>query len=352
MNGQPFLLRHRATLLQRTVLALVLCFGLAVAPLRAQQAQPQPPEPMETPAWFTETFLHMREDVRDAAKEGKRLLVYFGQDGCPYCKQLIRTNFTQPRIVETTRRHFVSMAINIWGDREVTWTDGRTMSEKEFARFLKIQFTPTILMLDEQGAVVARLNGYYPPHRFEAALDYVAGKLEKKQAFGEYMKSAVKEAASEQLHDEPFFIRPELLKRQPRGKPLMVLFETRHCSGCDELHREGFRAPQVSSQLGRFDVARIALGDNSPLTTPDGKRNTADGWARDLKVAYTPTMVFFDAGGREVFRVEAYMRPFHLASSLDYVASGGYRSEPSFQRFIQERAEKMRARGEPVDLWK
>ncbi len=334
---------------RRLMLAAMLCGGLAPSPLHARQ----PPEPMETPAWFTETFLDFREDVRDAAKEGKRLLVYFGQDGCPYCRELIRTNFTQPRIVAKTRRHFVALAINIWGDREVTWSDGRSLSEKEFARHLKIQFTPTILLLDEQGAVAARLNGYYPPHRFEAALDYAAGKLEKKQAFAEYMKKAVKEAASDRLHDEPFFITPPYrLERRPDGKPLLALFETRHCAGCDELHREGFRRPEVASLLGRFDVARFALGDASPLTTPDGRRSSAAAWARELKVNYTPTLVFFDASGREVFRVEAYLRPFHLASSLEYVAGGGYRSEPSFQRFIQARAEKMRARGEAVDLWK
>ena len=54
--------------------------------------------------------------------------------------------------------------------------------------------------------------------------------------------------------------------------------------------------------------------------------------------------------GREVFRIDAYLRPFHLASSLDYVASGAYRDEPSFQRYAKERAERLRLRGATVDL--
>jgi thioredoxin-related protein len=61
--------------------------------------------------------------------------------------------------------------------------------------------------------------------------------------------------------------------------------------------------------------------------------------------------VFFDSNGREAFRVETYLRPFHLASSLEYVASGAYRSEPSFQRFVQARAERIRAAGGRADLW-
>jgi hypothetical protein len=60
--------------------------------------------------------------------------------------------------------------------------------------------------------------------------------------------------------------------------------------------------------------------------------------------------VFF-AGDTEVFRTEAYLRPFHLAAAFDYVASGAYAREPSFQRFVQARAERMRSRGERVDLW-
>jgi thioredoxin-related protein len=137
----------------------------------------------DVPPWFTETFLDFREDVRDAAKDGKRLLLYFGQDGCPYCRELMVNNFTQPRIVEKTRRGFVAIALNIWGDRETTWTDGRTRPEKELARFLGVQFTPTLFMLDEKGATIARINGYYPPQRFEAAIDYGAQRLERKVDF-------------------------------------------------------------------------------------------------------------------------------------------------------------------------
>ena len=55
--------------------------------------------------------------------------------------------------------------------------------------------------------------------------------------------------------------------------------------------------------------------------------------------------------GAEVFRIESYLRPFHLASGFDYVASGAYRAEPSFQRYIQGRAERIRAAGGHVDLW-
>lgn len=313
--------------------ALLLALALLVATLGAR-AQLPGSQAIEIPTWFTESFLEFPEDVEDAAREGKRLMLYFGQDGCPYCQQLMQTNFTQRAIVEKTRQHFVAVALNIFGDRELRWTDGRRMSEKELARALKIQYTPTILFLDETGGVLARLNGYYPPHRFSAALDYAAGRAGKGQRFDEYMKTVVAKSASPTLHEAPFL--REGLVVLDGAKPVALLFETPYCSGCDELHREGLRRPEVRALIERFDVYRLTLDDSR---------------ARSLHIAYTPTLVFFD-GGREVFRVEAYLRPFHLASALDYVASGAYRDEPSFQRFIQARAAQLRERGQSVDLWR
>ena len=325
------------------VLLSVLLFATSTA-VRAQT--------IEIPRWFTESFLDLREDVRDAARDGRRLMLYFGQEGCPYCKALMETNFTQPKIVAKTRAHFVAEALDIWGDREVTGFDGRRMSEKALARALDVQFTPTLLFFDEQGHVVARLNGYYPPHRFEAVLDYVAAKREKQEPLAAYLARKTPDPASATLADEPFFAKPPYdLQRRGAGKPLAVVFETPYCAACDELHREAFRRPEVEAQLARFDVARFGLGARTELTTPQGAKVKADAWARDLGVAYTPTVVFFDADGREVFRIDAYLRPFHLASALDYVASGAYRNEPSFQRYIQTRAERLRAQGENVDLW-
>jgi len=315
------------------LLVALLAWALAI------QAQAPSSHAFDVPPWFSETLLEFPEEAKDAAREGKRLMIYFGQDGCPYCRQLMQTSFTQRAIVEKTRRYFVAIALDIWGDREVQWFDGRRMSEKELARSLKVQYTPTLMFVDEKGTSVARLNGYYPPHRFTAALDYAAGLAGKGTRFEEYMQTAVKESASPKLHDAPFFRK---LPVQLKGaRPVALLFETPYCSGCDEMHGEGFKRPEVRKLLERFDVYRLSLDD---------RRDAMGTWAGALRVAYTPTLVFFD-GGEEVFRVEAYLRPFHLASALEYVASGAYRKEPSFQRFIQARAERMRARGQSVELW-
>ena len=302
----------------------------------------------EPPAWFSASLLDLREDVAGAAAQGKRVMLYFGQDGCPYCKRLMEVNFRQAAIAAKAQRHLVALAINIWGDREVIWTDGAVTTEKRLAAQLKVQFTPTLVFLDERGAIALRLNGYHPPHQFEAALDHVAGKI----SFKEYVERQGREPASASLHSQPFFLPPPYdLRRRPGAKPLAVLFETPFCAQCDEMHAVAFRRKEVLAQLARFDVVRLGISETSLIVDPDGKTLPASDWASALRVGYVPTLLLFDARGREVFRTEAYLRPFHIAGALDYVSSGSYAREPSFQRFLQEKAERMRGRGEPVDLW-
>src|SRR5205823_11906796 len=118
----------------------------------------------------------LRDDVAEAARDGKRVMLYFGQPGCPYCKQLMEVNFRQRPIVERMKKEFVALELSIWGDREITWTDGRATTEKKLAGELKVQYTPTLVFLDEKGGIAHRVNGYYRPPRLIAALDQARGK--------------------------------------------------------------------------------------------------------------------------------------------------------------------------------
>ena len=302
----------------------------------------------ELPAWFTESLLDLRDDVAEAAAQKKRVMLYFHQEGCPYCKRLEEVNFRQAGIAAKAQERLLALALNIWGDREVTWTDGAATTEKRLAAQLKVQFTPTLVFLDERGGVALRLNGYHPPEQFEAALDYATRRI----SYEQYLERQKRGAASAALNFQPFFMAaPYDLRRRPGGKPLAVLFETPSCAQCDELHAVAFKRGDVFDQVGKYDFARLSLSSPEMLTTPAGENISAAGWARALRVGYVPTLVLFDARGREALRTEAYLRPFHIAGALEYVSSGAYAREPSFQRFLQAKAERMRARGERVDLW-
>jgi thioredoxin-related protein len=307
----------------------------------------------EKPAWFKESFLDIREDVAEATEAGKRVILYFYQDGCPYCARLLKDNFGNRAIAEKTQRHFDVIAINMWGDREVTDFAGRSTTEKQFASALRVQYTPTLLMLDEQGRVVLRINGYFEPHKFDVALDYVAGHHEEEGDFRSYYARVSPVPASGQLHELPGALpHPLRLKDAPERtwRPLVVFFEQRVCRECDELHQDILKRRAVATALTNLDTAVVDIWSKETVQTPDGRELPARDWARELGIQFAPSLVFFGADGKEVFRTEAYLRTYHLHGAIDYVVSGAWRHQPNFQRFLQHRTDLLHARGFEVDL--
>ena len=308
----------------------------------------------EQPEWFKLSFLDLREDLREATAEGKRVLLYFYQDGCPYCAKLLRDNFGQREIAEKTRANFDVIAINLWGDREVTDLQGEVITEKQFAADRRVMFTPTLLFLNEQGDVALRVNGYYFPAKFDAALDYAAQGMETKLSFADYFSELNPSPAREELHQDPRLLAaPYDLTPAARGsdKPLLVLFEQKRCRACDELHQDIFQRPRTGEELSKLDAVLLDQWADTEVVTPTGHKTTARQWASDLDVKHAPTLVFFDRQGNEVFRTEAYLKAFHIQGAMAYVHSSAYREQPSFQRYLQARRAELEQRGEKVDLW-
>jgi thioredoxin-related protein len=347
----------------RRYLKRILLFALLALCGAAQAQQPAQrtlapglvnPGAHEQPDWFKQSFLDLREDVAEARAAHKRLMVYFYQDGCPYCARLLRDNFGQRRIAEATRRYFDVIALNMWGDREVTDLQGRTLTEKAFAKAQKVMFTPTLLLFDQTGKLVLRIDGYFPPHRFLAAVEYVGQGRDAEESFRAHLARRAPVPASGRLHyargylQKPYDLKAAL-QHDPR--PLLVLFEQHQCRACDELHDDIFQRPVTRKLLAHFQIVLLDQWADTPLVTPQGRRTTARAWAGALGVDYAPRMVFFDRSGQQVFATGGYLRAFHVQSALDYVASGAYRVQPEFQRYIETRADQLRARGQKINLW-
>lgn len=341
------LLPNPAATAQRRLLLL----AAAALPLAAQ-GQVASPHAIDIPRWFALSLLDFKDEVAEAARAGKRVMVYFGQDGCPYCKALMKALAPGP-LADKTKANFVAVAINIWGDAEVTWLDGRRYTEKTLAKALQVQFTPTLLFLDSDARVALRLDGYLAPERLSMALDYVIARRDKVESLAEYFDARDPTPPLPPRAAPKYLLRdPSQLARRGSARPLAVLFESPKCRSCAEMHDEAFKRSGMVALLKRFDVARIVPGTPASLVTPDGRRLEAGVWARELRIRLYPSVVFFDTAGREVFRFDGYLRPFHIESSFDYVASGAYLKEPMFQRYVQARAEALRDNGKPIDLWR
>ncbi|MGE5155036.1 MAG: thioredoxin family protein [Bdellovibrio bacteriovorus] len=345
--------------MHKSILALVLLGFVSLV----QGATPGPaelepgmqnPGYQEKPDWFKQSFLDIREDLADATAADRRLILYFHQDGCPYCAKLLQEGLGDRTVGALARERFDWVAINIWGDREVTGFSGEPTTEKQFAADLKVQFTPTLLLLDEGGKVVLRINGYFPPHKLAAALTYVAERREQVgETYADFLATRNPAQAKGKLHEEGGFLpRPVRLadNRDVSARPLVVMFEQPTCKDCDELHEDILRREPVAYSLTAFDAAIIDAYSKEPVQTPDGREIPARDWAAELGIEYTPSLVFFDAAGREVFRTEGFLKAFHIHGALDYVATGAYIHQPSFQRYLAARREALAARRIHADL--
>lgn len=336
----------------KNLLMILLCFMLI--PAAAETTKPGEylgAKTAETPHWFKESFLEFEEDVAEAAEQNKRVMLYFHQEGCPYCARLVDENFNNPDIESYIRKHFDGITINMWGDREIVSVGGKMFTEKTFAEALKVQYTPTLLFLNEQGRVILRLNGYYPPDKFRQALQYVAEKQESKLSFNEFMLAG-KTSTTGSLIAEDFFSHETNLKSLLNAdKPLAIYFESADCAECSTLHSRILTDAPTRQLVNDMFNVQLNVYSDAKITTVDGKKISQRNYARQLNIGYTPSIILFDKQGREVHRMEGFLKTFHFQSSLAYVLEQAYKTQPSFQRYLSSRGEKLREQGYDTDIW-
>ena len=314
-------------------------------------------KPTEYPEWFKESFLEFADDIAESTEQGKRVLLFFHQDGCPYCNALVERNLSQKDIVEKIQGNFDVIELNIWGDREVVGIDGSEMTEKEFAASVSVQFTPTLLFYDEAGQSVLRLNGYVPPRQFKVALEYVAGHHETELTYRDFLElNLPPPKAGRKMISESFFAQEPFNLDRSNGaqdKPIAVFFEQADCPNCVTLHHEVLVDEPTRQEIAAFDAIQLDMWSyKTKVVIPSGQTMTARDWANELDIAYAPTIVLFDASGNEVIRSEAWFKIFHTQSLFAYVGSEAFRTEPNFQRYIAARADHLMEQGIDVDIWR
>jgi len=160
------------------------------------------------------------------------------------------------------------------------------------------------------------------------------------------------------LYTQPWFkatsfldLAEDLTEAKAKGKRYAILWEQRGCPYCREMHRVNFAIPEIVAYIREnFDVLQLNLWGDREVTDFDGESLPEKKLARKQRVSFTPTIVFVDDKGEEVFRMPGYFKPFHFQGVFEYVRDEGYDKEP-FQRWLQAKADRMRAEGKDVIIW-
>ena len=300
-------------------------------------------EELVYPDWFKLSTGDLRDDLAEAKSSGKKgIITYFGQKRCSYCEQFFKTSLADHDIQNYLTKHYDIIAIDIWSIDDITDTDGKTSTERELSIRYNTNFTPSLVFYDTEGTPVFRLRGYYPPYKFRAALQYVTEEFYKEEQFADYFERANpgEYFLLGGLNERDFFIPPpyDLPALQKNSKQTAVFFEQGNCHACDLLHGNPLAKQESVHELQQMNVIQLNMWSDTEVITPAGEETTAKKWARNLDIFYAPSIVFFDAAGNEIIRLDSVTQFYRLYGVLDYVNRKGYEKSVSYQDWrLQQR---------------
>ena len=292
----------------------------------------------QIPYWFKESFLEIDLDIEEALEEEKLLMLYFHQEGCPYCKATIEKNFSDPTTKEFIQENFDVVEINIRGSRSITLPDGDVVDEKAFSKLMKVQYTPTILILDDNGLnePLERMNGFRPLPIFQETLLVATGKDEELGFTLESEPNLVNESYFSENYDLSTFIGQ---------KPIAIFIEKKDCAICQQMHREAFASKENYKALSDWHVIQIDVDElDQEIILPNGTYQNIGDFIEGREVDFLPTVILYGLGEtEETFRMDSYLTNYGVRSTLQYIGSGDYKSQPDFQRWSDETRAARRA---------
>ncbi len=326
------------------MLAFLVPFFLSNSAIAAERGKVTGGMAHYYPDWFKESFLDLKEDASEAAEENKHTILFMSLNSCPYCARMLDETFVENRAL--MEKDFDTIGINIRGDRTMVADGENEITEKQFARKMRVRFTPTVLFLDGQGETVFRINGFWDAAQFRSALSFVRSKSYKSMSISAYMAKLKTENNWDfQAHE----LLSETTDFSQVKKPLLVLFEDAGCSACSELHTELLTLEPVKKRLMAYEFVRLDARSKVPIVDVEGNTTTASSWAAKLGVSTSPTFIAFDKG-KERQRIDSRLYSHHFISILEFVSGGHYKEYDNWLKYNSARTQKVLEQGIDIDL--
>lgn len=140
--------------------------------------------------FFQSSFGDYQSELRAAKQAGKTgVMLFFEQDGCPFCKRMEETVFNQPDVQAYFHKHFLIYAVDIRGDVPIKDFQGKPTTEKDFAFAYRVRATPVMAFFDPTGKLMYRYTGATRDKaEFLALGRYIVSGAYRTQPFETYEK--------------------------------------------------------------------------------------------------------------------------------------------------------------------
>jgi len=307
---------------------------------------------LKYPAWFKESFLDLRDDLKEAQAAGKRgVIIFFSQKACQHCQAFLDTTLQEADIKEKLQKQYDVIGLDIFNDVEVTGIDASKMPIKDFAEAERARFTPTLVFYGVEQQRLLRIVGFYPPEKFRKVLAYIDGDHFKNEKLSEYMLRTSTRAPAQRpvlTADHGLFAKPPYdLQRAAAQtqRPLLVVFDRGGCAACERFRERVLQDDQVRALLRKYYAVQLDRTDDaSKLIDPKGRAVTAQQWARELELAYGRSILFFDNKGEEVHRLDSEVGRWRVIGSMEFVLAQGYKKYTQYQRWRREQVQQEKNR--------
>jgi len=296
--------KARAQLLQRAGKRIALLAAFASLSIAYGAAAPtgdgaQTRDPHEF--FFSQTFGDLPEELDQARRDGKvGMILFFEQDGCPYCRRMMQTVFNQRVVQDWFMERFVSFEIDIRGDVEIRDFDNVTLPSKVFAAQRRVDSTPVISFIDLQGTEVFRWSrAVSSPDAMLLMGRYVAEGRYTDMNWDDYARGRqVSPVEAPQIpHVGNLKNEGEIAARQ--HKIMLVAVTREGCVYCARLRREVLRPMIVSGEYSdRVLIREMVMEPPVEMVDFSGESTTSSGIANRYGVSIAPTVLFLDGSGR------------------------------------------------------
>lgn len=124
-------------------------------------------------------------------------------------------------------------------------------------------------------------------------------------------------------------LREDIAEAKARNKRVILMFTQDNCPYCNALVERNLSQKAIESRLREhFDVIAVNIWGDREVVGLDGIKHTEKNYAASQKVQFTPTLLFFDEGGKMVLRLNGYLPPERFKTAIEYVAQRKEKSIP------------------------
>lgn len=134
-------------------------------------------------------FQPFDQALQAAARDNRRVFLYFGRHGCPACEQTNRESLSDPRVGERLKAHYVLAYVDSEGGQRLRLPSGERITEAELGVRLKVVGTPFFYFMEPSGKAILRAPGFQSADDFLLYDDFVNGGHYRDKSLAEYKES-------------------------------------------------------------------------------------------------------------------------------------------------------------------